>query len=118
MWSIRRGRCVHIVQRHLLFAVTCQPGGAAGVAGFAVLPVNIMTSRTQGGVPSTDFKETEGLALHLVAASLRSHVPSFFRAEAHRRSGGFRSSKKAKTATNGLWAPQIRNIGAQGLSQS
>ena len=72
----------------------------------------------RGGVPSTDFKETEGLALHLVAASLRSHVPSFFRAEAHRRSGGFRSSKKAKTATNGLWAPQIRNIGVQGLSQS
>ena len=28
--SLRRGGCVHIVQRHLLFAVTCQPGGAVG----------------------------------------------------------------------------------------
>lgn len=72
----------------------------------------------RGGVPSTDFKETKGLALHLVAASLRSHAPSFFRAEAHRRSGGFRSSKKAKMATNGLWAPQIRKVGAQGLFQN
>ena len=65
----------------------------------------------RGGVPSTDFKETKGLALHLVAASLRSHAPSFFRAEAHRRSGGFRSSKKAKTAIMASGLLRLEKLG-------
>lgn len=43
------------------------------MAGFAVFPVNIMTWRRGRG--PRDFKETEGLVLHLVAPSLKSYCP-------------------------------------------